>query len=104
MVKKLMQSGHPMKQYMKEEILANVQDMEFFIQFAVGTLEHDSQEMPRFRLFAHALWAVATPKEWQIWNKWTQSTVTAETYAQLQSVLKKDSRRVLTFLSSARVK
>jgi len=53
MVMKLMKSGHPMKKYMKEDILAVVpaQDMEFFVKFANQMLKKQHGGMPRVRVF-----------------------------------------------------
>lgn len=88
MVQKLVQEGHPMKKYMKEELLAAVTDLEFFITYASRVLErHVTAEMPRFRVFTHALWAVATPEEWSVWSEWIRSSVADSTYQDLERVL-----------------
>lgn len=88
MVQQMMKAGHPMKQFMKEEILPNAKtDMEFFVKYAMAKLEAASGPMPRFRVFAHALWAVATPEEWTVWDAWIRETVSKETYKELQDAL-----------------
>lgn len=90
-VQELVKKGHPMKKYMVQELLPAVtaDDMEFFIKYAATKLEAASisGSMPRFRVFCHALWAVARPGEWKIWDAWIRDSVSVETYHELEKAL-----------------
>lgn len=62
--------------------------MEFFIKYAMGTLQNHSQEMPRMRVFGHALWAIAdNDQEWKKWDQWIRQAVTPTNYTALEAVL-----------------
>jgi hypothetical protein len=90
-VSKMAKSGkHNMKQIMREEILASIvdsKDFEFWIKYANEVLERHPEGMPRVRVFDHALWAVASPAQWEEWDKWIKETVSAATYKELHDAI-----------------
>jgi hypothetical protein len=72
------------------EILATVvnsPDFEFFIKYANEMLDKHNGGMPKARVFDHALWAVATPDQWNQWSGWMKESLAEKTYEDLQSVL-----------------
>lgn len=87
-VKKMMMAGHPMKKFMKDDILPLVgDDMEFFVKYSSDVLDRHAEGQPRARVFNHALWAVATEDQWKEWNEWIKESQSPECYAQLESCL-----------------
>ena len=88
-VMSMVKAGKPMKKFMIEEILANVKEdeMEFFIKYANRVLEQHSGGQPRVRVFDHALYAVATPEQWKLWDSYIKDTVNEKTYGELQAVI-----------------
>mmetsp|Transcript_15261 Transcript_15261/g.16936 ORF Transcript_15261/g.16936 Transcript_15261/m.16936 type:complete len:220 (+) Transcript_15261:188-847(+) len=82
--------GLPLKKYMQEELLATIietPDFEFFVKFANEMLERHPEGMPRVRVFDHALWAVSTPEQWGVYDKWIKETISEKSYQELQAVL-----------------
>ena len=89
-VMEMKKMGKPLKKYMKEELLAtivNTPDFEFFVKFANEILERHSEGMPRVRVFDHALWAVSTPEQWKVYDKWIKDTLPDKSYQEIQAVL-----------------
>ena len=88
-VMSMVKAGKPMKKFMIEEILANVKEdeMEFFIKYANRVLEQHSGGQPRVRVFDHALYAVATPEQWKLWDSYIKDTVNEKTYGELHAVI-----------------
>lgn len=89
-IMQMMKAGEPLKKYMIDDILAvivNSPDYEFWIKYANQVLEKHHGGMPRARVFDHALWAAATPDQWQQWEEWIKDTLKDETYEELKQVL-----------------
>jgi len=90
LVGKMTQTGHPMKKYMQEELLATIIDdprFESWVKYANEVLEKYSDGMPRVRVFDHALWAVATDEQWATWNEWIKDTLSEDVYNEIQAVI-----------------
>jgi hypothetical protein len=90
LVSKMAQTGHNLKEYMQTEILplvSNDPDFEFWVRYANDVLERHAEGMPRVRVFDHALWAVATPEQWAVWDKWIQETLSEEKYKEVQDAI-----------------
>lgn len=64
--------------------LATAGDMTFFVGFAMRILEKHHGGNPRARVFAHALQAAATDKQWARWRKIVRRNLTAEAYAKMK--------------------
>lgn len=82
--------GLPLKGLMVKELLATIvdsPDFKFFVQYANDVLERHSENMPRARVFDHALWAVATPEQWKEWDAWIKETVSAEIYREIHDAI-----------------
>eukprot|EP00523_Entomoneis_sp_CCMP467_P017183 CAMPEP_0168770362 /NCGR_PEP_ID=MMETSP0725-20121227/2879_1 /TAXON_ID=265536 /ORGANISM="Amphiprora sp., Strain CCMP467" /LENGTH=271 /DNA_ID=CAMNT_0008819801 /DNA_START=24 /DNA_END=839 /DNA_ORIENTATION=- len=89
-VQEMKKMGVPMKKLMIQELLALVvdsPDFEFFVKFANEILEKHTGGMPRARVWDHALWAVATPDQWTVWDAWIKETLKPETYQELQDAI-----------------
>ena len=89
-VMEMKKAGVNLKQVMIDELLATVvdhPDFEHFIRFGNKILEKHSGGMPRVRVWDHALWAVATPEQWAVWDQWIKESVKPETYEQLQNAI-----------------
>ena len=89
MVMKMKKSGVPLKKVMMTEILpaAVTADMKFFLVFAMQKLEKVSQEMPRARVFAHAIQANATEDQWVEWKEHIKEGLSAEGYEKIRALL-----------------
>lgn len=75
---------------MVEEILATIindPNFEQWVRYANEVLERHSDNMPRVRVFDHALYAVATPEQWSVWNEWIKDTLSEESYNELQAAI-----------------
>ncbi|KAL7570916.1 hypothetical protein ACA910_002549 [Epithemia clementina (nom. ined.)] len=75
-----------LKKFMKKEILAAISDsfgFESFLRYAFATLETHHGGMPRVRVYGHALWTVATPKQWGKWQLWIQESVSKQSFDEL---------------------
>ena len=89
----MMKQGVPVKKYIISDILpvltSKEGDMEFFIRFSNEILQkHDNVPgKPRVRVFDHALWALATPEQWQEWDAWIKDTLSAEKYKELTTAI-----------------
>ena len=81
-VMELGKSGHNLKALMTEDLLPCVpaQDMPFFLEHAMQTLEQHSAGQPRARVFAHAIYAVATKEQWMDWKSHVQKGLSSELY------------------------
>ena len=78
-------SGVNLKEVMNTEILpcAKAGDFEFWVKTAVGTLEKHAEGKPRARVFAHALWGLASDAEWAAWEPWIKAALTADGFASM---------------------
>lgn len=86
----LKKNGADLTEIMKKEIFALIKDspdLEFFIKFANSTLDKHHGDMPRARVFDHALWAIATDAQWQLWDEWIQESLTPLRYAEIQAAI-----------------
>ena len=88
-VQKLAQSGKPLKMFMQKEILPLVppEELKFFIQFASEILQNHEDNMPRVRVFNHALWAAATPEQWKEWQVWIKEVLPEEKYKEVDTAV-----------------
>jgi hypothetical protein len=89
-VMEMVKGGISLKKLMVEELLPMVSeslDFEFFVKFANEILEKHPENMPRVRVFDHALWAVSTPDEWKKYDRWIKESLTPTTYQEVQDVI-----------------
>lgn len=89
-VMEMAKSGISLKKVMVEELLPMVTeslDFEFFVKFANEILEKHPENMPRVRVFDHALWAVSTADDWKKYDKWIKETLKPETYQEVQDAI-----------------
>ena len=88
-IMKLAKAGKPMKQYMVEDIFSLLPEehLEFFIKFSNQMLEKHKEGMPRARVFNHALWAIATPEQWELWSSWIERALTPDEYKETQDAI-----------------
>lgn len=89
-VMEMKKMGVNLKQVMIEELLDTVvdhPDFEHFIKFGNQILEKHHEGNPRVRVWDHALWAVATPQQWAVWDAWIKEVVQPETYQELQNAI-----------------
>jgi hypothetical protein len=91
-VMEFVKDGKNLKELMKTELLANIEDdlteMEFFIKYANDVLERHPGGMPRVRVFDHALWAVSSTEEWKVYDAWIKETLSPKSYLELQEAIK----------------
>lgn len=89
----LKQSGVNLKQEMATKILpaALAGDFKFFVTFAMTTLEKHSGGMPRARVFAHALWGVATDTQWDTWEPWVKEGLSDSLFAEMAPLFARDA-------------
>lgn len=86
----MVKGGVSLKKVMIEELLPMVSgspDFEFFVKFANEILEKHPGNMPRVRVFDHALWAVSTPEQWKVYDQWIKETLTTKSYEELQAAI-----------------
>ncbi len=86
----LTKSGANMKELMKNEILATVldsPDFKFFVQHANFILDKHHGGKPRARVFDHALWACATPEQWDEWKGWIKDSVPEERFQEISEAI-----------------
>ena len=89
-VSQMAKEGVNMKQVMRDELLALIldsPDLEHFVKYANEVLERHADNMPRARVFDHALWAVSTADEWQKYDTWIQETVSEEQYREISDAI-----------------
>jgi hypothetical protein len=89
-VMQMVKGGISLKKVMLEELLPLVSgspDFEFFVKFANEILEKHPENMPRVRVFDHALWAVSTPEEWKKCDQWIKETLTPKSYQEVQAAI-----------------
>jgi hypothetical protein len=89
-VMEMVKGGISLKKVMLEELLPMVSDsldFEFFVKFANEILEKHPENMPRVRVFDHALWAVSTPEEWEKYDQWIKDTLTTKSYDEVQAAI-----------------
>ena len=65
-------------------------DFEFFVKYANKMLHAHPGNMPRVRVFDHALWACVEPNKWAIYDQWIKESVPPERYAEVQRVINPD--------------
>lgn len=88
-VKQLKMSGVDLKGVITNEVLALVvssPDFKFFVQHAVAVLEKHHGNMPRARVFSHALSACATTEQWEEWRAWIKESVSEKMYEDIVKV------------------
>ena len=86
----LTKSGANMKELMKNEILPLVlgsPDFKFFVQHANFILDKHHGGMPRARVFDHALWACATPEQWDEWKGWIEDSVPEARFQEISEAI-----------------
>lgn len=81
----LKKSGHNLKEAMATRILpaAIAGDFEHFVTYGVRMSEKHDGGKPRARVFAHALWGVATDEQWAEWHPWIKAGLSADKYASM---------------------
>lgn len=89
MVQAIKKDGVSLLQVMRTDILpiAVSEDFPFFLKFAMEKLEKVSQEMPRARIFAHAIQFAATEGEWKEWMVHLKAGLSHEGYASISKLL-----------------
>lgn len=93
MMKKVMEmkkNGENMKEIMIEELLATIIDDEefpFFVKHANCILDKFDDGNPKARVFDHALWAVATPEQWQQWKLWIEESLPESRFKEVMAVI-----------------
>lgn len=81
------EKGVPLKKVMQEELLScaiGKNDMEFFVGFAMRMSEKYPGDMPRARVWAHALSAAATDAQWKEWHPIVKKNLSPELYAKIK--------------------
>lgn len=92
-VVQLKNRGENLTVIMQTEILPLVEDdpdFEFFVKYANKMLHAHPGNMPRVRVFDHALWACVEPSKWAIYDQWIKESVPPERYAEVQRVINPD--------------
>lgn len=70
-----------------EDLLPAVKDdEEFFFGHACSTLEKHHENMPRARVFAHALFAASTPEQWSSRKEIVKSSLSDTTWAEIEGL------------------
>lgn len=88
-VMEMKKSGVNMAELMKDEILAlvvNSPDFQFFVQHATSVLERHHNNMPRARVFSHALCKCASEEEWEIWKGWIKESVSEGMFEEIVNI------------------
>ena len=78
-----------LKKFMRRDVLGAIVNsfgFESFLRYAFKSLEIHHGGMPRVRVYGHALWTVATPRQWDEWEVWIQESVSSETWDELLDV------------------
>lgn len=81
------EKGVPLKKVMQDELLScaiGKKDMDFFVGFAMRMSEKYPGDMPRARVWAHALSAAATEAQWKEWHPIVKKNLSAELYAKIK--------------------
>jgi len=89
-IKKLSEEGTDMRALMRQSAFAalSADETDFFVDYAVRTLEKHAEGHPRARVFVHALQAIAQDEaEWQRTHRIVQAALSAEAYAQVSAEL-----------------
>lgn len=89
-IQELAKNGVDMKQLMKTEVLALVvdsSDFPFFVKHANRILDKYHGDKPRVRVFDHALWACATPKQWKKWRSWIRQSVPESRFQEIREAI-----------------
>ena len=87
----IVKSGDSLKEIMTNEMFALIvdsPDLEFWIKYANRVLDAHPGDMPRARVFDHALWAIATKDQWAVWDAWIKEALTESRYAEVQAAIK----------------
>jgi len=84
-VKELSKIGYNMGDILAEDLLTclSPDDMPFFLEHAMHTLEKHHEGRPRARVFAHALFSVASPPQWREWRPMLQAGTSAELWSNI---------------------
>jgi len=86
-VMEMKKAGVPLKKVMMEDLLPAVKDdEEFFFGHACSTLEKHHENMPRARVFAHALFAASTPEQWSSRKEIVKSSLSDTTWAEIEGL------------------
>jgi hypothetical protein len=82
----MMESNVSLRDLMAVDILPCIaeDDMAFFLGFALRLLEQHAEGMPRARVFAHAVSAVATAEQWLRWHPVIKRSLSTALYNQVQ--------------------
>jgi hypothetical protein len=89
-IMEMVKGGISLKKVMQEELLPMVSeslDFEFFVKFANEILEKHTENMPRVRVFDHALWAVSSPEGWKKYDQWIKETLKNKSYQEVQAAI-----------------
>ena len=72
---------------MMQELLPLVKDEEeFFFGHACKTLEKHHENMPRARVFSHALWAASTPEQWATRKEIIKSALSEPAWTEIENL------------------
>ena len=89
-VKEMIKEGASMRQLVRDELMALIvdsPDMEHFVKYANEILVRHADNMPRARVFDHALLAVSTPQEWDKYDAWIKETMPDEVYQEINNAI-----------------
>ncbi|EDQ86244.1 uncharacterized protein MONBRDRAFT_28495 [Monosiga brevicollis MX1] len=84
-VSKLAASGFNLRQAMREHLLpaAVKMNIDHFVGYAMRVLEAHPGNMPRARVFAHALQFSATEEQWKAWHPIVKANLSPALYASI---------------------
>jgi len=91
-VMEMKKSGVNLKEIMNSDILpcAKAGDFEFWVTTAMQILEKHNEGKPRARVFAHALWGLASKEEWLVWEPWVKAGLSSKAYAEMAPLFVRD--------------
>ena len=81
----LVKQGESLKDIMNTHILpcAKASDYEFWVKTAMEVLERHPENMPRARVFSHALWGLSNDTEWDQLEPWIQSSLSPKLWSEI---------------------
>lgn len=88
-VQDMVQAKADMKRLMNDHIMpaALCDNFEFFLSFAMKTLETHFPNQPKYRVFAHAIRAVASEEQWLQWRPIIQTSLSPHAYSKMAAEL-----------------
>jgi len=91
-VQKMVKAGVPVKKYIKSHLLPVLlqnDNMEFFLKFSNTILEtyEAGGKMPKTRVFDQAVWSVASPEQWKVWDGYIRQSLSVAKYNQVNGAI-----------------